>query len=188
MQCQQSLNWIVSLAVNLSIADTMVSSLNVTFNYVYMLNGHWPFGNIYCKVCSFISIISVCGSVFTLVAISTDRYDQFSLASSDASSEQIEYKGDWKFPYRIHGKEADRRGYWRIDLIRQITICSTAERKLNFPRGLESFLAFKKEPKNRVNSCCKSSHLKIAEGREANCKWRQNKKFETFQTIGASKG
>ena len=55
----------------------MVSSLNVTFNYVYMLNGHWPFGNIYCKVCSFISIISVCGSVFTLVAISTDRYDQF---------------------------------------------------------------------------------------------------------------
>ena len=104
MQCQQSLNWIVSLAVNLSIADTMVSSLNVTFNYVYMLNGHWPFGNIYCKVCSFISIISVCGSVFTLVAISTDRYDQFSLASSDASSEQIEYKGDWKFPYRIHGR------------------------------------------------------------------------------------
>jgi tachykinin-like receptor len=51
----------------------MVSSLNVTFNFVYMLNGHWPFGNVYCKVCSFISIISVCGSVFTLVAISGDR-------------------------------------------------------------------------------------------------------------------
>ena len=63
------------ISVNLSIADTMVSSLNVTFNYVYMLNGHWPFGTIYCKVCSFISIISVCGSVFTLVAISTDRWD-----------------------------------------------------------------------------------------------------------------
>ena len=60
-------------SVNLSIADTMVSSLNVTFNFVYMLNGHWPFGNIYCKVCSFISIISVCGSVFTMVAISVDR-------------------------------------------------------------------------------------------------------------------
>ena len=62
-----------AFSVNLSIADTMVSSLNVTFNYVYMLNGHWPFGNIYCKLCSFISIISVCASVFTLVAISTDR-------------------------------------------------------------------------------------------------------------------
>ena len=28
------------LAVNLSMADTMVSSLNVTFNLVYMLNCH----------------------------------------------------------------------------------------------------------------------------------------------------
>ena len=63
----------ILLSVNLSIADTMVSSLNVTFNFVYMLNGHWPFGNIYCKLCSYISIISVCGSVFTLVAISADR-------------------------------------------------------------------------------------------------------------------
>ena len=71
---KQKNNTFSFLSVNLSIADTMVSSLNVTFNYVYMLNGHWPFGNIYCKVCSFISIISVCASVFTLVAISTDRY------------------------------------------------------------------------------------------------------------------
>ena len=63
-----------SFAVNLSIADTMVSSLNVTFNFVYMLTGHWPFGNVYCKICSFISILSVCGSVFTLIAISIDRY------------------------------------------------------------------------------------------------------------------
>ena len=52
----------------------MVSSLNVTFNFVYMLIGHWPFGNVYCKICSFISILSVCGSVFTLIAISVDRY------------------------------------------------------------------------------------------------------------------
>ena len=59
--------------MNLSIADTMVSSLNVTFNFVYMLTGHWPFGHIYCKICPFISIISVCGSVFTLVAIAADR-------------------------------------------------------------------------------------------------------------------
>ena len=63
-----------SYSVNLSIADTMVSSLNVTFNFVYMLIGHWPFGNVYCKICSFISILSVCGSVFTLIAISVDRY------------------------------------------------------------------------------------------------------------------
>ncbi|KAK0079865.1 hypothetical protein PV326_008490, partial [Microctonus aethiopoides] len=29
--------------VNLSIADAMVSTLNVTFNYCYMLNSHWTF-------------------------------------------------------------------------------------------------------------------------------------------------
>ena len=62
-----------SISVNLSIADTMVSSLNVTFNFVFMLTGDWPFGNVYCKMSSFISIISVCGSVFTLVAIAADR-------------------------------------------------------------------------------------------------------------------
>ena len=61
------------LAVNLSMADTMVSSLNVTFNLVYMLTGHWPFGTVYCKIGNFISILSVCGSVFTLIAISIDR-------------------------------------------------------------------------------------------------------------------
>jgi tachykinin receptor 3 len=60
-------------SVNLSIADTMVSSLNIPFNFVYMLNGNWPFGNIYCKICCYISMVSVCGSVFTLVAISGDR-------------------------------------------------------------------------------------------------------------------
>ena len=59
--------------MNLSIADTMVSSLNVTFNFVYMLIGHWPFGLLYCKLSSHISIMSVCGSVFTLMAISVDR-------------------------------------------------------------------------------------------------------------------
>ena len=61
------------ISVNLSIADTMVSSLNVTFNFVFMLTGHWPFGNVYCKISAFISIIAVCGSVFTLVAIAADR-------------------------------------------------------------------------------------------------------------------
>lgn len=66
-------NQMFDISVNLSIADTMVSSLNVPFNFVYMLNGNWPFGNIYCKICCYISMVSVCGSVFTLVAISGDR-------------------------------------------------------------------------------------------------------------------
>lgn len=60
--------------VNLSIADTMVSTLNVTFNYTYMLNVDWPFGNLYCKISQFVAILSICASVFTLMAISIDRY------------------------------------------------------------------------------------------------------------------
>ncbi|XP_062124331.1 tachykinin-like peptides receptor 99D isoform X1 [Drosophila sulfurigaster albostrigata] len=60
--------------VNLSIADAMVSSLNVTFNYYYMLDGDWPFGEFYCKVSQFIAMLSICASVFTLMAISIDRY------------------------------------------------------------------------------------------------------------------
>ncbi|XP_044743977.1 tachykinin-like peptides receptor 99D, partial [Chrysoperla carnea] len=60
--------------VNLSIADTMVSTLNVTFNYTYMLNSHWPFGRLYCKIAQFVAILSISASVFTLMAISIDRY------------------------------------------------------------------------------------------------------------------
>ncbi|TDG49789.1 hypothetical protein AWZ03_003777 [Drosophila navojoa] len=60
--------------VNLSIADAMVSSLNVTFNYYYMLDSDWIFGEVYCKVSQFIAMLSICASVFTLMAISIDRY------------------------------------------------------------------------------------------------------------------
>ncbi|KAL3189682.1 hypothetical protein MRX96_021148 [Rhipicephalus microplus] len=60
--------------VNLSLADTMVSTLNVIFNFIYMLNGDWPFGTAYCKVSNFIAIVSVAASVFTLMAICIDRY------------------------------------------------------------------------------------------------------------------
>lgn len=51
----------------------MVSLLNVTFNYTYMLNNNWPFGRIYCKICQFVAILSISASVFTLMAIAVDR-------------------------------------------------------------------------------------------------------------------
>ena len=59
--------------VNLSVADAMVSTLNVTFNYTYMLNSDWPFGTLYCKISQFVAVLSICASVFTLMAISIDR-------------------------------------------------------------------------------------------------------------------
>ncbi|XP_018903913.1 tachykinin-like peptides receptor 99D isoform X2 [Bemisia tabaci] len=60
--------------VNLSVADAMVSALNVTVNFVYMLSSDWPFGLVYCKIAQFISVLTICASVFTLMAISIERY------------------------------------------------------------------------------------------------------------------
>ena len=60
--------------VNLSVADTMVSLFNVLFNFIYMLNSNWPFGEVCCKMSQFISVLSVTSSVLTLMAISIDRY------------------------------------------------------------------------------------------------------------------
>ncbi|CAF4813810.1 tachykinin-like peptides receptor 99D isoform X1 [Pieris napi] len=60
--------------VNLSIADAMMSTLNVTFNFTYMLYSDWPFGHFYCKFCQFVAVLSISASVLTLMAISIDRY------------------------------------------------------------------------------------------------------------------
>ncbi|KAF6213654.1 hypothetical protein GE061_011376 [Apolygus lucorum] len=60
--------------VNLSISDLLMSLLNCIFNFTFMLDSHWPFGAIYCTVNNFVAHVSVAASVFTLVAISLDRY------------------------------------------------------------------------------------------------------------------
>lgn len=60
--------------VNLSVADAMMSTLNVPFNFYYMLQDNdWPFGDFYCKLNQFISVLSISASVLTLMAISIDR-------------------------------------------------------------------------------------------------------------------
>ncbi|XP_057370381.2 neuromedin-K receptor-like isoform X2 [Daphnia carinata] len=60
--------------VNLSLADLTMSLFNCIFNFTFMLNSHWPFGGFYCTVNNFIANVTVAASVFTLVAISFDRY------------------------------------------------------------------------------------------------------------------
>lgn len=59
--------------VNLSLSDLLMSLLNCIFNFISMVNSHWPFGPIYCTVNNFVANLSVAASVFTLVAISVDR-------------------------------------------------------------------------------------------------------------------
>jgi len=61
------------LLVNLSIADTMVSTINVIPNYIYMSTQHWPFGSVYCKLVQFVAATSISASTFTLMAIAFDR-------------------------------------------------------------------------------------------------------------------
>ncbi|XP_055584700.1 tachykinin-like peptides receptor 86C [Uranotaenia lowii] len=60
--------------LNLSVADLLMSSLNCSFNFIFMLNSDWPFGAVYCTINNFMANMSVASSVFTLVAISLDRY------------------------------------------------------------------------------------------------------------------
>ncbi|KAL9693792.1 hypothetical protein quinque_013077 [Culex quinquefasciatus] len=65
--------------LNLSVADLLMSSLNCSFNFIFMLNSDWPFGAVYCTINNFMANMSVASSVFTLVAISLDRCVQMDL-------------------------------------------------------------------------------------------------------------
>lgn len=58
---------------NLSLVDFIMSVFNTIFNFVYMLDSHWPFGAVYCTVNNFIANVSVATSAFTIIAMSLDR-------------------------------------------------------------------------------------------------------------------
>ncbi|XP_015591693.1 tachykinin-like peptides receptor 86C isoform X4 [Cephus cinctus] len=60
--------------VNLSLSDLMMAILNCVFNFIFMVNSDWPFGVVYCTVNNFVANVTVASSVFTLMAISLDRY------------------------------------------------------------------------------------------------------------------
>ncbi|XP_065574208.1 tachykinin-like peptides receptor 86C isoform X2 [Artemia franciscana] len=61
--------------VSLGLADLMMAMLNCIFNVVYAINdNHWPLGLFCCKMNNFIANITVLTSVFSLVALSIDRY------------------------------------------------------------------------------------------------------------------
>ncbi|RWS03742.1 tachykinin-like peptides receptor 86C, partial [Dinothrombium tinctorium] len=58
--------------LNLTVADLMMATFNASFNFVYMLHSHWPFGQTYCTINSFVSNLTVASSVFTIAAMSID--------------------------------------------------------------------------------------------------------------------
>ena len=63
--------------LNLTIADLVTIIFNATFNYIFMLNGHWPFGRLYCVVNNFITNLTIAASVFTITITSIDRYENY---------------------------------------------------------------------------------------------------------------
>ncbi|KAL4092309.1 hypothetical protein QTP88_026833 [Uroleucon formosanum] len=60
--------------VSLSISDLFMASLNCLPNFIYMLNSDWAFGLELCMASNFIAYWTVASSVFTLVAITLNRY------------------------------------------------------------------------------------------------------------------
>ncbi|XP_015913764.2 tachykinin-like peptides receptor 86C [Parasteatoda tepidariorum] len=60
--------------LNLAIADFLLASGNATFNFVFMLNSHWPFGGTFCIISNFLASLTVSTSVFTILAMSLDRF------------------------------------------------------------------------------------------------------------------
>jgi hypothetical protein len=60
--------------VNLAIADLLMATLNGAPNFVFLVTAHWPFGSATCTASNFTANLTVSAGVFTLVAITVDRY------------------------------------------------------------------------------------------------------------------
>ncbi|XP_048001553.1 tachykinin-like peptides receptor 86C isoform X2 [Leguminivora glycinivorella] len=60
--------------VNLAIADLLMATLNGAPNFVFLVTAHWPFGAATCTASNFTANLTVSAGVFTLVAITVDRY------------------------------------------------------------------------------------------------------------------
>ena len=60
--------------VNLAIGDMLMATMCVNFTFYATMYNFWPFGAIMCKCVTFFQSVAVSVSIFTLVAISVDRY------------------------------------------------------------------------------------------------------------------
>ncbi|CAG4970294.1 unnamed protein product [Parnassius apollo] len=60
--------------VNLAVADLLMATLNGAPNIVFLVTANWPFGSITCRASNFTANLTVSAGVFTLVAITVDRY------------------------------------------------------------------------------------------------------------------
>jgi leucokinin receptor/neuropeptide Y receptor len=63
--------------INLSAADLSMAIFSVPFNYTDVMYGYWKFPLFMCPFSRFMSIFSICNSIFTLTAIGIERYRKF---------------------------------------------------------------------------------------------------------------
>ncbi|XP_038060025.1 substance-K receptor-like [Patiria miniata] len=60
--------------VNLAVADLLSAIFCMPFTFVYIMKEDWLFGSLGCPLVFFIQQVVICVSVFTLTAVSIDRY------------------------------------------------------------------------------------------------------------------
>lgn len=71
---QKTMRTIINLfLLNLTISDLFTITFNASFNFIFMLNGHWPFGKFYCTANNFITNLTIASSVFTIMVTSIER-------------------------------------------------------------------------------------------------------------------
>ncbi len=59
--------------INLAIADMSMAAFSIPFTYSDFMYGYWRFPHFLCPLTHFITVCSVCISIFTLTAIGIER-------------------------------------------------------------------------------------------------------------------
>ncbi|XP_005599765.2 neuropeptide Y receptor type 6-like [Equus caballus] len=62
------------LIANLSLSDILVCLMCIPSTVIYTLMDHWIFGDIMCKLTSYVQSVSISVSIFSLVLIAVERY------------------------------------------------------------------------------------------------------------------
>lgn len=60
--------------LNLAFSDASMAAFNTLINFIYASHGEWYFGKAYCKFHNFFPVTSVFASIYSMTAISVDRY------------------------------------------------------------------------------------------------------------------
>ncbi|CAH2040584.1 unnamed protein product, partial [Iphiclides podalirius] len=63
-----------TLVIWIVLADLLMATLNGAPNFIFLVTANWPFGSITCRASNFTANLTVSASVFTLIAITVDRY------------------------------------------------------------------------------------------------------------------